>query len=457
MKSARTVLICTLISILPSANAMQSDSNKTILLAQSNVRPLVSGERVRVNKITRDLENAMQTMNQGGLEPFQSSSYVKKWQDALQRHKSALQKYPQVNDPDVKAAHAKLAEMENMVAFGINHAEKQKSQLGDVQTNLKNIEHSVRSNPPPKQLNAPFTQQQASSWVAAALKAQQANTHAIEYIQSIASTAHLPNNPGTVQSGAPYDKQDLNRLLNFANRNQEKINTTIKQTQDSLLFQLKTQDNSLNYLRGLDPEVPKYRMNAFLKEGADIEIYQRLDKELALAKSAQAWLIALNKPANDNVTARIKEIEQIRTRYGQQRKTALGDSKLPAAKNTDANLLSIAQTILAKPKYEFGEHGPIVLTTDKVVDREKQLSETEYNDIDFSLNGDITLKGTETTWTYKWQEFKFATPLKDSATGNWHIWWITAKKFSSGSSITPIGEWVSGKATKGDLILPENF
>ncbi|MDA0339570.1 MAG: hypothetical protein O2910_06990, partial [Proteobacteria bacterium] len=67
------------------------------------------------------------------------------------------------------------------------------------------------------------------------------------------------------------------------------------------------------------------------------------------------------------------------------------------------------------------------------------------------------LSGTETTWTYKWREFKFATPIKETGSDNWHIWWITAKKYSSGAESTPIGRWISGGATKGSLILKDNF
>lgn len=36
-------------------------------------RPLVSGERVRVKKLARDMESAMQTLNQGGVTPLPGS------------------------------------------------------------------------------------------------------------------------------------------------------------------------------------------------------------------------------------------------------------------------------------------------------------------------------------------------------------------------------------------------
>jgi len=99
----------------------------------------------------------------------------------------------------------------------------------------------------------------------------------------------------------------------------------------------------------------------------------------------------------------------------------------------------------------------IVLATKAIVEREKQVSRAEIKEVDVSLSGDITLSETETTWAYKWQEFKFATPLKETNSDDWYICWVVAKKFSSGSEGTPIGEWVSGAATKGDRILEKNF
>ena len=79
--------------------------------------------------------------------------------------------------------------------------------------------------------------------------------------------------------------------------------------------------------------------------------------------------------------------------------------------------------------------------------------EAELHRLDVSLSGDITLRGTETTWHYRWQEFRFATPIQDAASGDWYIWWITARNYSSGWERTPIGRWVSGAAVQGDRIL----
>lgn len=431
-------------------------SPRAVELAQAT-RPLVSGERVRVQKLARDMESTMQTIDQGGVAPFQDPAYVQKWQKAIEQYRTSLQKYPQVDDPDVQAAAAKLAELENMVAFGINKAAKQQTVLGDVQANLATIEKFLRENPAPQWLPAPFDDEEARQWLLTASRAKNIAQTSITEIQRIAPVAYLPLNPSTVQQGAPYDRQDLDRLLNWANDTIRKADEAVKQTASTLKFQFDSQHETLDYFRQLDPEDPSDRANAFLTEGVEEGIYSRLDDELAFARSVVAYQRAFgNEPAAHTV-ARVEEIEGLRRTYAENRLKALGDSKLPEPKSEDEARIAIAQQVLANPSYEFGQHGPIVLTTKDVVEREKQVSRAEIKDVDVSLSGTVTLSGTETSWHYKWQEFKFATPLKETENDDWYIWWITAKNFSSGGERTPIGEWVSGAATQGDLILEENF
>jgi len=52
---------------------------------------------------------------------------------------------------------------------------------------------------------------------------------------------------------------------------------------------------------------------------------------------------------------------------------------------------------------------------------------------------------------------RFATPIQNRASGEWHIWWITARKYRSGRDKTPIGQWVSGAAVQGGLIAERNI
>lgn len=428
-----------------------------IVVAQADVRPLVSGERARVKKLSRDLESVMQTLNEGGVEPFQDPAYVQKFRDALDRYRTALARYPQVEDPDVQGAAAKLAELENMIAYAINEASKQVDDLGDVQAILAGIERDLRAHRAPQWLPAPFDDEEARNWVTAAANAKLISQRAIEQLQHIGQVAHLPINPGTVQQGAPYDKQDIDRLLRFAQGTVREVDEAVQQTLANLKAAFEMQHGELDYYRNLDPGNDSDRMNAFLREGAQEEIYGGLDRHLAFAQSVAAYQRAFGSEPGDATRSRIQEIGVLRDRYAANRIKALGDSRLPEPQSLDDARLAIAERILAEPRYEFGPHGPVVLTTRDVVEREEQVSRAQIKDVDFSLSGQITLSGTETTWNYRWQEFKFATPIREDDGDDWYVWWITAKKFSSGWEGTPIGEWVSGAATKGDLILERNF
>ncbi|GGF53791.1 hypothetical protein [Alteromonas lipolytica] len=425
--------------------------------AQGDVRPLVSGERVRVNKITRDITSAMQELDKNGAKPFQDPAYVKRWQQSYERFKKALAKYPQVNDPDVIAATRKLQEYANLIQVGINEGTKQVQQTGDVQARLAKIETAFRSNQPPGWLKVPFTEEQVRQWINKAGVAKGTAESAIAALDDIAKNAYLPVNAGPSQSGDRYDKQDLSRLKNYANSIVKKVNEAVVTTEQNLRHAAEMQGRELQGYNQIDPNDPSDQANYFLNEGAEARMYAGFERQLAIANSFVAYQKGLGQQPNKAVTDRVAYIEGVKQRYGALREKLLGESSLPEAKSTDSKLIDIANRILAIPRYKFGNHGPVVLTSKGIVQKEKELSEEEYNDVDISLSGEITLTGTKTTWHYRWDEFTFATPIQDPHSKQWYVWWITAKKFSSGASTTPIGEWVSGGATKGGVILEKTF
>jgi hypothetical protein len=306
-------------------------------------------------------------------------------------------------------------------------------------------------------LYPPFTEAEASEWMALVTAATETAQAAVGEIESIAPLAYLPDNRGVVQDGSPYDSQDLQRLYRFAQDTISDAEASIATTQDTLQHRFEFQDtNELTLWRELDPSNENHRMNFYLSEGAEGEVLSSLDQQMALAQSVAAIQRAMGKTPTAAAQARIAEIDALREKYLEDRITVLGDSRLPEPASNDAARLAIAKEILARPEYEFGTYGPVVLTTRDIVTREKEVSRETIKDVDVSLSGTITMSGTRESWNYKWDEFKFASPIKDD-NGDWYIWWITAKKYESGWEKTPIGYWVSGGSVKGSLILPENF
>lgn len=421
------------------------------------VRPLVSGERARVQRIARDLDSAMDTLDQGGVAPFQDPANVERWQARIERFRTDLARFPQTTDPDVAGALGKLRELEALFAFARETGQRQERELGDVQARLAAIEAALIAHPAPHWLPAPFTEAEALQWEANLSAAKGTAEAAIGQIQQIAAAAHLPPTRGTVAQGAAYDRQNLERLLGVAKRTLRGVEESTQLTFRNLQAQIEALGGELEFLRNLDPENPHHRTNAFLREGAAADIYGQFDRLRRIAESVTAFQVASGRDPSPVALARIADILTARESYAANRKAAIGASRLPEPASADPRRLANAREILAQPAYGFGEHGPIILTTPAIVEREKEVSRAEIRDIEFSLSGDITLSGTQTTWTYRWEEFTFATPIRDAESGTWYVWWITAKKFSSGWERTPLGRWVAGGAVKGDQILPENF
>jgi hypothetical protein len=331
------------------------------------------------------------------------------------------------------------------------------SAQNDVQARLAAIEAGLHGQPAPQWLPAPFTDEEARVWVAHAAKAKRDAQQAVAQLQQIGAEAELPLTRGTVQQGAPYDRQDLGRLQRLAESTIRRIDEAVQETQAHLLARFEGQHRELDYYRNLDPANQHHRMNAFLKAGAVEDVFAEFDRQQAFTQSVAAWQRAFGQQPGESTLARLAEINSLRQRYADNRRDLIGDSRLPEAASTDEQRLSVAREILSNRAYGFGRFGPVVLTTPDIVDREREVSRAEIREFDVSLSGEVTLSGTQTTWAYRWQEFRFATPIQDADSGDWHVWWITARNYSSGWDKTPIGRWVSGTAVRGELIPEENF
>jgi len=442
--------------LMMTAGAGNSQSTPYIIPVATE-RAITSGELVRVKKLRKDMANVRESISTEGPSVFQDPATVDKYVKRFGQFTDAIKRYNDFEHADVLQAREEYIALRTVLSEEHARAKKQAEGLGDVQSELAGIEAELHSKRPPQALIAPFSAKTAKLWVAAAVDAKQTAQSSMQRLPEIVKTARLEkSNAGTVQQGAAYDQQDIDRLSRLAQGNIAKVD----QARDSTLANLKAQldgvNNELEYFRQLDPNNSTHRMNAFLKEGAAEEIHSRLDEQYKIANSAANYMAAFGQAPTDNLKNRLDEITQLKAQYDVQLEQAAGAYTLPNAASDDPSLLAVAKKIIEKPAYAFGKHGPIVLTSKGVVDKEREESETKFTEVDVSLSGDITLTGTETTWTYRWQEFKFATPVEE-ADGSWYVWWITARKFSSGGSRTPIGEWVSGKSVKGSLIRRENF
>lgn len=421
----------------------------------TEVQELVSGERVRVKKLTRDMIGVREGIQTTGPSEFQSQTNVSARQQRLKQFSDALTKYPQLNDPDVAAARKEYDALQKALSAEFNRAKSQLTELGNVQERLATLELNSSKYPAPKPLAVPFTQVEAEAWTKASSEARTVAEHNLKELAKIAPLAYLPNNPGTPQNGHPYDAQDVERLT----RNAQATLKEVEQNYADMASALKSRLNQIQADLGVrwqdDPASDEKRWT-FIGEGKAEEAETFYNEALAIANSS----VSLEKSLGRTPTLALETIttiEKAKAQFAENRKIALESSRLPEAKSNDKKMLKIAEEILTNPKYEFGEHGKIVLTTSEIVEREKKSSEIEIDDAEFTLSGDLKMSGTETTWTYKWKEFKFAVPLKETGKDEWYIWWITAKNFSSGGDKTPLNKWISGNSNKGNPILKKNL
>jgi len=108
----------------------------------------------------------------------------------------------------------------------------------------------------------------------------------------------------------------------------------------------------------------------------------------------------------------ISKLNTAKSDFSKNLNIALNASKLPKPVSKDKKRIAIAGEILKNPKSEFGQYATIILITDEIIERESKYSELDIDDAEITLGGDLKMSGTETTWTYKWEEFKFGVHNK---------------------------------------------
>ncbi|HHH35957.1 MAG TPA: hypothetical protein ENK48_03895 [Gammaproteobacteria bacterium] len=420
-----------------------------------NVAPaLVSGQRVRLKKLARDINAARSRLFTTGPSRFQDPAEVAAYQKHMKQFAQALERYPQVEDPDVKQARAEYQALREALIAEFERAKKQMAQLGNVQQRLATVEANGRKYAPPRPLTLPFSETEARAWAEAASDARTVADHNLKELEAIVPLAYLPENRGTPQTGAPYDASDINRLRRHALNVRNEIENGYRLMANDLDGRLTEIDHrAASYAA---QELTLDKLWKFIGDGEEVRAFAQIDEDLAVVRSALFLEQALGRDTA-KASQSIARLEQAKKDFVNKRDMALESSRLPEPAAQDEERIAIARQILANPEYRFGKHGRIILTSPEIVERERKDSEIEIDDAEISLSGDLKLSGTETTWTYKWEEFKFATPLKEVDSDTWYIWWITAKKFSSGSASTPMNQWVSGKATKGNRILGKHI
>ena len=437
-----------------SPHSTPSASITSTAQPERSIAPLVSGQRVQVKKLARDISSVIDSLGTTGPSVLQSPKKIKAYQKRMKQFANALARYPQADDPDVRTARQNYARLAEKLSNEFKRAKKQLAQLGNVQERLKTIEANSRKYAVPPILSPPFSMEQAKAWVQGASNARTVAEHNIKELNTISQLAYFPDRTGPHQPGHPFDGNDVKQLLWNAKSNLKSVENNYKIMAEGLKNQMLQIEQDVLSRYQENPDSDKRWL--FISEGREKEIFNLYNKGMAIAQSSVYLERALGRTPEQALKI-LEKINQAKKDFIRKRNIALETSKLPQAKSKDRKLLAIAKSIVEKKKYGFGEHGRIILTTDKIADRERKESEINIDKADISLGGDLKMSGTQTTWTYRWKEFRFAVPLKETGSDTWYIWWITAKNFSSGGPRTPLNQWISGKADKGNRILAKNL
>ena len=412
---------------------------------------MISQQRVRIKKLNRDIRSSIDTLDKNGVKPFQDPEYVAKQQAVIDRHQQALSKFGDFStDADVVTATQSLQEMQNMMAFGRDHAAKELETLGDVQTRLRQLNQAIREIKVPAIPQQPLKQGDISTWLVTMAQQRRNAETLYKPLPDIRNRAYLPRSTLTVEQGGPYDDQDVDRLGRSLQDIVREIDSNLDSFANNLNHGLSFVDQNLAFFASFDPTDRQHQLKHFLAEGCADEVRAALLADEVLVSEA-AELSKLLK--HDNYQERLDLLQRVKNgkqQYEASYKKSLELIRMPVAATTDAELIRIAKETLDNKRYEYiGDIKRLVINTEKV-HREKQTSDVEYDKVDVSLSGDITLSGTETTYSYAWDEFQVATA--EPVGEKYYIFYTTLKYFTSGSTTTPLNKWIiSGRIQASEI------
>lgn len=399
---------------------------------------MISQDQARIAKLNRDIQSSVTSLDQGGPKPFQDPAYVAEWEQVLQRHRQALERFADFPDePDVRAATAAFQRVESMMAFGRQHAERELAELGDVQARLRQVNDRLIQNRVPETPTHPYAPGAVEAWLVALAEGRAAAVADAQALQPIKQRAHLPETRGTPEQGAAYDFQDVQRLEAGLVQQVRAIDEVIAKFSADLDLQIADAIEELDYVDGLDPMDAHAQANVFLGEGQAETMRGRLAEVRSVVQAAVDFDRRLGRE-NDRAALPAR-VEQTAAGYEAKREAALSVVRMPDAASTEPELIEIARTTLANPDYAAGPIERLVVNVDRR-SFEMESSDIEIDRIDVSLGGNVTASGTQTTYHYVWDQFQVATA---EPVGDRHfIFYNTLKYFTSGAPTTPLKRWI---------------
>ena len=159
----------------------------------------------------------------------------------------------------------------------------------------------------------------------------------------------------------------------------------------------------------------------------------------------------LGKPI-DEAEAVVKEIHDQREEYDAVREASIDAVQIPEVLSTEKSASPSQKTFWSARNTNSESMDRSFATPKRSAKKKTKSRSTTW----MSLAAKFGCQAPRKRQSGKWKEFQFATTLKDDA-GEWRIYYINPKFFTSDASTTPLNSWISGGAIEVELIREGNI
>ncbi|MCP5005539.1 MAG: hypothetical protein GY941_16615 [Planctomycetes bacterium] len=422
-------------------------------------KEMISQHQIRVNKLKRDVESVIDTMDKAGVKPFQDKKVINKYRQSLSLFKRSISKYSEFSmHPTVIAANGAITKMEQMITFGQQQAAKDLAVLGDVQSRLRVIHQTTRNLKLPAAPTIPFKKGQLAQWLTELGNVRQVAIKTLQPLPQIKKLAYLPDTRFTVQATGIYEMGDVDRLDRSLSDMVESVDNGLKKFSTYLDLNVKNIDKKLTLYQSYDPSNDEDRLQHFLYEGRAEQIKNSLARERLLVSEAIEFSRRLKtNDLNDRVNL-LKRIEDTKSIYLANFEKALKQARMPKAVSTDSKLLEFARKAMEMSgKRGYDKTGDIkrMVITSKKVHRANDVSNHTFDKMDVNTSGNITMSGTSITSHFEWDEFKVATA--EEVGSKHYIYYNSFAFYTEGGRKTVLNRWIITGRLKGAEIPETNI
>jgi len=420
--------------------------------SSSGTSQMISQQRVRVNKLKRDIESASQSVDQGGSKPFQNPAYAKKFEQKGAGFQKQLDRYAEFSaDTDVVAATAALTKYRGLLQVAAEHAASELAAIGDVSSQLEAIQERQKRWPKlALEGSIPHSIEVLDGWFDSNEAIAQQIATDQKVLEQIYTRGYLER--GASRTPGVWGTQGVEVLSINAKRRSRNAQEATDRLAKDYENQLSQTSILLKQLNAIDPASKEDRMGALLGMEARRRWVDLMDKEEVGIKSAMHFFKRQGQPGAGG--QQLAALKKARLSYRSKQKLALNSVRMPDSASDDKSLLSIARETLRNPDYEVGEPLQMVVNSERVA-RTKESSEVEFDEIDISLSGNVKLSGTETTTKYAWEQYQVATA--EAVGEEYFIFYNTFKFFTAGATTTPLNRWLLSGRMQGEQILEEHL